>query len=710
MHFFIFCSIVETDNLIEKEVIRMNRVKKAFSNRWLILLTVSLLFWAKTILAYYVDFSLGVEGSIQTFILWINPIATTLLLFGVFLYVKKFKPALIVLFLMDLLNTLILYLNVIFYREFTDFVTIKSILGFSKVSQGISGSSFALMKVHDIFYCLDLIIFLGILIYLFAKHKEIASKPIKKTFAVAVSCLAALTFSINLSLSEANRPQLLQRTFDRSYIVKYLGLDAFTVYDGIKTEQTNSVRAHASSNGLTDILKYTKSHYAAPDPSKYGIAKGKNIIVIHLESFQQFLINMKVDGQEVTPFLNSLENDNKQTLAFDNFFHEVGQGKTSDAENMLETGTFGLSQGSLFTQLGSDNTFQAAPAILNQEAGYTSAVFHGNVGSFWNRDHVYKNLGYQNFFDRSYFNQADENLGYGILDKDMLKETVGHLEHLQQPFYTKFLTVTNHTPYLTDDKNFNFPALKTGNSTVDDYVRTAHYLDESLRQFFDYLKASGVYQNSIFMIYGDHFGISDSNNKDLAKALGKDPTTWDKFDDAQMQRVPLMFHIPGYTNGGIQHQYGGEIDVLPTLLHLMGIDSQKYIQFGTDLFSPKHDQTVAFRNGDFITPNYTELGGETYENKTGEKVDAKALDIASEIDKEQKQVKQALSLSDKLNQENLLRFYTPEGFTPIDPQKYDYHDLDKKNAVIEKEKGNQSTSLYSKNGNKTTAALYPPIQ
>ena len=180
--------------------------------------------------------------------------------------------------------------------------------------------------------------------------------------------------------------------------------------------------------------------------------------MIHLESFQQFLINMKVDGQEVTPFLNSLENDNKQTLAFDNFFHDVGQGKTSDAENMLETGTFGLSQGSLFTQLGSDNTFQAAPAILNQEAGYTSAVFHGNVGSFWNRDHVYKNLGYQNFFDRSYFNQADENLGYGILDKDMLKETVGHLEHLQQPFYTKFLTVTNHTPYLTDEKNCNCPA------------------------------------------------------------------------------------------------------------------------------------------------------------------------------------------------------------------------------------------------------------
>ncbi|MFU1806265.1 sulfatase-like hydrolase/transferase, partial [Enterococcus faecium] len=79
-------------------------------------------------------------------------------------------------------------------------------------------------------------------------------------------------------------------------------------------------------------------------------------------------------------------------------------------------------QGSLFTQLGSDNTFEAAPAVLGQK-GYTTAVFHGNVGSFWNRDHVYKNLGYQYFFDRSYFSKDDKMLGYGILDKQLLRES-----------------------------------------------------------------------------------------------------------------------------------------------------------------------------------------------------------------------------------------------------------------------------------------------
>ena len=687
-------------------MIYVTQLKKLCQNRLAIVLTAVFFFWMKTIIAYYADFSLGVEGTIQYFILWINPIATTLLFFGLSLYIKKPKPALAILLIIDILNTLLLYLNIIFYREFTDFITVKSVLGFSKVSQGLSGSSFSLMKPHDVLYWLDIATFIGILVWLTIKKIPIKSQPVSKPMAIAVTCLSGLIFSGNLALSEANRPQLLQRTFDRSYIVKYLGIDAYTIYDGIKTGMTSSVRAHASSNGIDEVLDYTKKHYAEPNPETFGIAKGKNVIVLHLESFQQFLINMKVDGQEVTPFLNSIF-QNQATISFDNFFHEVGQGKTSDAENMLETGTFGLPQGSLFTELGSDNVFQAAPAILGQKQGYTSAVFHGNVASFWNRDHVYKNLGYDNFFDRSYFDESDETLGYGILDKDLFSESAQYLEHLQQPFYTKFLSVTNHTPYYTDDKNFDFPSLNTGNSTVDNYVRTAHYLDQSLEQFFTYLKKSAIYQNSIFVIYGDHFGISNTDNKDLASALGKDPDTWNEFDNAQMQRVPLMIHMPGYTKGSVNHEYGGEIDVLPTLLHLLGIDDKDYLHFGTDLLSPQHDQVVAFRNGNFVTPKYTILGGKAYNNQTGEIIDTKAAGIDEEISKDQEKVKSALSLSDKLNQENLLRFYVPNGFETIDPKKYDYKNEAERNEAIEKQKGEHSTSVFSKNGNKTTTNLYP---
>lgn len=682
---------------------------KKINNRLGLFLFFVLLFWAKTILAYYLDFSLGVKGSLQREILWFNPVATTLLLFGFSLYFKKHKTFMLSLTLLNVLNTLILYLNIIFYREFTDFITIQSVFGFSKVSEGISGDLLALMRVHDVFYWLDTLVLLVLVFYSFKQrrnHQVFVTKPINRRLAISISCLSVSLFSVNLFLSETDRPQLLQRIFDRNYIVKYLGLDAFTAIDGVKTAMSNEVRAEASSNELPEIMKFTKQNNLPLNPQYAGIAKGKNVFVIHLESFQQFLINMKVQGQEVTPFLNQLY-QNKATISFDNFFHEVGQGKTSDAENMLETGTFGLPQGSLFTQLGSDNTFEAAPAVLGQK-GYTTAVFHGNVGSFWNRDHVYKNLGYQYFFDRSYFSKDDKMLGYGILDKQLLRESASELEHLQQPFYAKFLTVTNHTPYYTDDQNFPFPKLNTGNSIVDDYVRTAHYLDQSLEQFFHYLQTTSLYNHSIFVIYGDHFGISDANNKDLCKAFNRDPKTWTNYDNAQLQRVPLMFYMPGYTQGKIMHEYGGEIDVLPTLYHLLGVDDKNYIHFGTDLLSPQYKQVVPFRNGDFVTPQFSYLGGEIYNNQ-GKKLDQVPADLKAEVTKDNDWVKKSLSLSDKLNQENLLRFYKPQGFQEVQPKDYNYDVAFEKNKVleVEKQKNAQSTSLFSQNGNQTTVQNYP---
>ncbi|MBO7941735.1 glycerol phosphate lipoteichoic acid synthase, partial [Streptomyces sp. S9] len=72
-----------------------------------------------------------------------------------------------------------------------------------------------------------------------------------------------------------------------------------------------------------------------------GVAKGKNVIIIHLESLQQFVINQKWKGKEITPNINKFYND-KNTLAYDNFFNQVGQGKTADAEMMLENSLFGL--------------------------------------------------------------------------------------------------------------------------------------------------------------------------------------------------------------------------------------------------------------------------------------------------------------------------------------------------------------------------------
>ena len=683
----------------------MKRLSKLVNTRIGFFALLVFLFWIKTLIAYFTDFKLGAQGLVQYLIVLINPLGTTLLLFGLAFYFKRSRFFYPVLMGIDIANTLLLYLNVIYYREFTDFMTIATMTGYSKVNQGLSGSSLALTNLHDVFYWLDIVVIL--LLMLFRKIK-FDPRAFSHRLAFAFTSVSLVVCGLNLMVAEMDRPQLLGRTFDRVYIVKYLGLDAFTGYDLVKSEHVSQMRKSATKSQLKTVEKFTKEHYAAPNKKLFGIAKGRNVIVIHLESFQQFLIDKKINGQEVTPFLNSLYHG-QDTYAFSNFFNQVGQGKTSDAENMLETSTYGLSQGSLFATLGNDNTFQAAPAILKQRAGYTSAVFHGNVASFWNRNNVYKNLGYQYFFDASYFDTSgDKATGYGLKDKLLFADSIKYLQHLQQPFYVKYLTVTNHFPFDLDDedKDSNFTTTNTGSSTVDNYFVTAHYLDQSLQEFFSYLDKTGLAKKSIIMIYGDHYGISNSENKNLASVLGKNADDWTDFDNVQMQRVPLMFVIPGSGgHGGIYSTYGGEIDVLPTLLHLLGISTKRYIQFGTDLFSSQHDQVVALRNQDFVTSKYTSISGKIYLNSTG-KLAKLTKQEKKQLRADQKKVSEELALSDSLNEKNLLRFYHPKDFKTVNPKDYNYANGLKKEKKIEKSKGIQSTSIFSKNNDKTTTDSY----
>ena len=667
------------------------------------------LMWLKNMLAYTLDFHLSLENALQHFILIINPIATSLLLLSVGLYVRRKKTAYITMIVIYFIMTALLFSNAIYYREFTDFITINTMLGAGKVASGLGESAIKLFRPYDILYWLDFIL---LIFALATKRIKMDETPVRARMAFAFSTLAVMIFSGNLFLAESDRPELLTRTFSRDYLVKYLGINAFTAYDGVQTYKTTQVRAQASATDMDEVAEYVKGHYAKPNDQYFGLAKGRNVIYIHLESTQQFLIDYKLKDEngvehEVMPFINSLYHSNS-TFSFSNFFHQVKAGKTSDSETLFENSLFGLNQGALFTQLGGKNTFEAAPNILKQTQGYTSAVFHGNSGTFWNRNETYKHLGYDYFFDASYYNVTEDNsFQYGLNDKPFFQQSVKYLEHLQQPFYTKFIAVSNHYPYsqLSGDET-GFPLAQTKDETINSYFSTANYMDTAVHEFFDYLKQSGLYDNSIIILYGDHYGISNARNKELAQLLGKDRDTWSNFDNAQVQRVPYMIHIPGMTQGKIIDTYGGQVDALPTLLHLLGVDTQNYIQLGQDLFSPDHKQLVAFRDGDFVTPNYTYYGGVLYDNKTGEEITEPTEELKKQIDADKDAVSDQLATSDKINNGDLLRFYTKSGLKAINPDDYNYLKNTDRIEKIEKELGDKSTSVYSKHNHTSTTDKY----
>jgi lipoteichoic acid synthase len=278
---------------------------------------------------------------------------------------------------------------------------------------------------------------------------------------------------------------------------------------------------------------------------------------------------------------------------------------------------------------------------------------------------MYKSLGYDQFFDAEYYDMSKENTkNYGMKDKPYFAESMTMLEGLKQPFYTKFITLSNHFPFEMDAQDTTFPAGDFGDSVVNNYFQSAHYMDEALQQFFDALKKDGLYDHTVIVLYGDHYGLSENHNKAMAKVLGVDKIT--PTINAQLQEVPLFIHVPG-VKGGVQHQYGGEVDVRPTLLHLLGIDTKDYIEFGSDLLSKDHRNWALFRNGDFVSPEVTQVSGKTYNTTTGDEIPATAESkaIAEKVESE-------LKTSDEIVNKDLLRFYKPDGFTPIDRNDYQY--------------------------------------
>lgn len=689
----------------------MNKIKlpKFVNSRLGFFGLLTILLWVKNIAAYLTEFKLGVESFQQYLILFINPIATTIFMLSIALYVKGKKSSYITMLVIYSLMTLLLFSNIVYYREFTDFITINTMLGAGQVSSGLGETAIKLFRPYDILYWIDIIA----LVVLFARKKiTMDERPVRARMALAITTLSIMIFSGNLFMAEVDRPELLTRTFSRDYLVKYLGINAFTVYDGVQTYQASQVRAEASPTDMDDVAKYVSNHYAAPNDDLFGIAKGKNVIYIHLESTQQFLIDYKLKDEngvehEVMPFINSLYHD-KQTFAFDNFYHQVKGGKTSDAETLMDNSLFGLNQGALMTQLGGKNTFQSAPNILEQTAGYTSAVFHGNDSTFWNRNETYKHWGYDYFFSKEYYDVNEDNsFQYGLHDKPFFQQSVKYLEQLPQPFYSKFIAVSNHFPYseFTDDEA-GFPMAQTDDETINGYFATANYLDAAVEEFFNYLKASGLYDNSVIVLYGDHFGISESRNESLAELVGKTKEDWNSYDNAQMQKVPYLIHIPGQENGGINHTYGGQVDALPTLMHLLGVDTKNYIMMGQDLLSADHDQLVAFRNGDFVSDKYTYHKGSLYDTASGNEIVTATAQQQKEVDALKEKVSAQLDASDQVNNGDLFRFYDKSGLKDLDYTKFNYKDALEQLKEAAAKAGDDNTSVIAENGGQSTEDLY----
>ncbi|HFK1763312.1 hypothetical protein AT258_15290 [Bacillus wiedmannii] len=604
-------------------------------------LIIAMAVWLKTYLITRFSFDLKIESSTQELILFISPLAASLAFVGLALFATGEKRNYIALCI-NFLLTIVLVGNVMFYDFYSDFVTLP-VLGQTSNFGQLGGSIIEILNYKIILAFVDIIFF-----FILLKKKSIVFQTGRVTHPARLVyfLLTIGVFFANLHLAEKERPELLTRSFDRVMLVKNLGLYTHQIYDLTLQVKAGSQKALADSSKLQETENYVKANQSEPNPNMFGTAKGKNVIVVTLESLQTFLIGASVNGQEVTPFLNQFINE---SYYFDNFFHQTGQGKTSDSEFLIDTSLYPLNRGAVFFTHG-NNDYTATPEILRQQ-GYFTSVFHANNATFWNRNIMYSALGYDRYYNElDYKITPETNLNWGLKDIEYFDQSVDILKTVDQPFYARFLTLTNHYPFTYDEDTKFIEPYNSGNGVFDRYIVTARYLDESIKKFIERLKAEGMYDDSIIVLYGDHYGISEKHNRAMAQFLEKDQIT--EFDTLNLQRTPLYIHIPGQKEGQTISKPTGQIDMKPTILNLLGIDTRNDIRFGHDMFSDEYTGFVVLRDGSFITDKYAYTNNTFYDRITGEIVDLPKKEAQALINRAQNE----LRMSDKIIEGDLLRF------------------------------------------------------
>ncbi|MGA9287022.1 MAG: sulfatase-like hydrolase/transferase, partial [Anaerobacillus sp.] len=292
------------------------------------------------------------------------------------------------------LHSLLLISDLWYYRYFEDMLSV-SLLSQMLQMNDVSGGFLAIIRFEDFFLFADLVVFLLVILFM-KKANDTASTKKRRMTAGAAFLVGLVMFATPLTYSQIKEGgmQLDESISDMRdyYHLGFWGYHGVDLWRGL----IGAIDSDGELTGEQQImLKKTKSMNAQ------GTRAKPNIIVVQLESFQGSLIGKKINGQELTPNLSQLK---EETLYFSSFYHQTHEGRTADAEFITNTSLYPLKSGSVYTRFP-ENEFGSLPQIL-KENGYDTAAMHAYEKEFWNRDKMYRNMGFDHFFsDKDYPDQ-----------------------------------------------------------------------------------------------------------------------------------------------------------------------------------------------------------------------------------------------------------------------------------------------------------------
>ncbi|CDN43939.1 Sulfatase [Paenibacillus sp. P22] len=494
--------------------------------------------------------------------------------------------------IVNLLLTTVYFAVIMYYKYFGIIVTYHALMQIGQVTE-VKGSVFQLLHPYFLLIYVDIVaawLLLGFSGTFRRAWRGLANRRLMPAWIPASGFI--LMLGICMAIVWPNRGisnELVQN--------ERMGILNYEVFLMATAGNEKLVPASTVTQEAVNKLKGV----AAPQQPLYaGAAKGRNVIVIQLEAFQNFLLNKTVEGKEITPNLNKLI---QESAYFPRFYQQAGSGNTSDAEFLTNT-SFYVPLRVPATQAYADKSLPSMPKAFRAE-GYEALTFHTNDVAFWNRKELYKALGFSRYYDTEFFGGEDK-VAFGASDEVLYAKTVQELAKQRdegKKFYAMLISMSSHHPYNIPDRKVKLKLSDTyKDSFVGDYIRAQNYTDYALGQLFQELKDAGLWDNSVIAIYGDHMGLpiyslSDGDLDLLEKLDGR------KYDSSQMMNIPLIVTAPGLLQASVQTQVGGQSDIFPTIANLVGLPMENHLHFGQDLFN-QHSNLLPERyylpSGSFI--------------------------------------------------------------------------------------------------------------
>ena len=547
---------------------------------------------------------------------------------------NQFKYWLILLVLFTFINTV----NGMYYLFFTSFASFSLLETFAQTFT-VSDSVVAKLSYKTFVYLILLLIFIIHREYLRRNKYYLTVEKVEKRKKILPRVLITGVVILLISITTLNKTDLsrLRKQWNREYIVERYGILVYQTNDLTQTIKTKLDATFGKDKAAEEFINYFSNNTNEKSSNEYtNKLEGYNVVIIHLESMMEFLVGLEINGQEVTPNLNKLT---KESMYFDNFYSQVSVGTSSDAEFTLNTSLLPAQSGTVAVSYYNRN-YVSLEKLLNEKKYYTFSM-HGNKATMWNRANLHKSLGYERFYSQDDYD-IDEVIGLGLSDKSFFRQSEVKLGEINDMINSSdkydhymgtILMLSNHTPfedpyYLEGENAFDVTyhtgkfdeagneiiydyLLEEDVETIGRYIRSAHYADEALGEFMDYVNSHDEFNNTVFVMYGDHaaqigkseFAAYNNFDTETGTFRTKDDegfVDYDYYANEVFKKVPFLIYTKDNTIKPEVISYPmGMIDVLPTVGNMLDIYN-KYA-LGKDIFNVRENNTVVFPNGNFLT-------------------------------------------------------------------------------------------------------------